>query len=215
MGTAPGTDVMPPLDPAQLAVGDQLYDTRRKLEMTVTALKPCGGCACGHGDISVREDHDDGPRRRTWSFAQFRKLKSLVREPAMGQLRYDDDLGWLIDAHPVRSGDAVLVRARATFCNVSCSSAAVIVDRLATATAPSSFVVFAILPIGPPFVVLSCRLCCLSSLLHHSHHPAIGLQGGHQRPVVIVVCRRRRTVFSIGRLAAPPGHQVVAPSVGH
>ena len=119
MGTAPGTDVMPPLDPAQLAVGDQLYDTRRKLEMTVTALKPCGGCACGHGDISVREDHDDGPRRRTWSFAQFRKLKSLVREPAMGQLRYDDDLGWLIDAHPVRSGDAVLVRARATDTNIT------------------------------------------------------------------------------------------------
>lgn len=100
------------LDSAQLAVGDRLYDTRRKVDATVTAIAPCGGCACGHGDISIREDRPDGPYRRTLSFAQFRRLKSIVKQPASGRLRYDDDLGWLIDAWAVRSGDAVLIRAR-------------------------------------------------------------------------------------------------------
>lgn len=100
------------LDPAQLAVGDQLYDTRRKVDATVTAIAPCGGCACGHGDVSIREDRPDGPYRRTLSFAQFRRLKSVVKQPTSGLLRYDDDLGWLIDSWAVRSGDAVLIRAR-------------------------------------------------------------------------------------------------------
>lgn len=100
------------LDPTQLAVGDQLYDTRRKVDATVVKVAPCGSCACGHGDISVREDRPDGPYRRTWSFAQFRRLKSIVKQPPSGGLRYDDDLGWLIDNWAVRSGDQVLIRAR-------------------------------------------------------------------------------------------------------
>jgi hypothetical protein len=134
------------LDPAQLTVGDQLYDARRKVGATVVNVAPCrkadlrpwvadhvvglsGECACGHGDISVREDRLGSPYRRTWSFAQFRRLKSIVKQPVTGRLRYDDDLGWMIDNWAVRSGDCVLARARARGADAGFINARLVCDR--------------------------------------------------------------------------------------
>lgn len=70
---------------ANLEIGDRLEDYRRGVRLTVTAIEPCGSCACGWGEITFDEERSSPalklpPRKLTKTFKQFERLKFIRRE---------------------------------------------------------------------------------------------------------------------------------------